>query len=326
MPPIGSGWQPVFSDDFDGAALDSSKWLAVDGTASDGLGTFRSANASVSGGELVMRVDSNYDSARVRSLISGVTRRWVYGWFEFEARIDAQVGSWHGLWLWHNSQDPVYYEVDIEPRGSYPSTQSYGHIYQTTPSKLQDRADIAENWSDGQYHVWAIHWDPTFVRWYRDGVLMREVTTNVQHVPSEILLDHKVGGFGGSPDGSTVYPFYMRVKSVKVWQDTTWRGYVRVVHSPQTLTAPQRSQITTALRELGCKDPSYPNLDAQVYGRATHDWLCEFSLPSAPTSTTIAQAVSQAVALDVSANLTVTVYSGLDWESRRLACKTALAM
>lgn len=327
MPPSGANWQLVFHDGFDGVALDASKWLAVDGSASDGIGTFRAANVGVSNGELVLRVDSNYDSARIRSWLSGVTRRWVYGWYEFEAKIDAQVGSWSGLWLWHSAQDPHYYEIDVEPRGTYPTTNSYGHIYQTTPSVLQDRADISETWGDGQYHVWAIHWTPSFVRWYRDGVLVREVTTNIQHVPCEILLDHKVGGsFAGSPDDTTIFPYYMRVRNVQAWQDTTWHGYVRVQYSPQTLDGAQRSQVTAALRELGCKNPIYPHLDAQVYERATHDWLCEFSLPEAPTSTTIAQAVSNALAADSGASLTVTVYVGADWVARRLAAKTALGL
>lgn len=325
MPPTGLNWQSVFVDEFN--ALDGAKWLAVDGSASDGLGTFRAANVSVAGGELILRVDSNADSARVRSWVGGVTNRWSYGWFEWEARIDRQVGSWSGLWLWHAAQDPVYYEIDIEPRGSFPSTQSYGHIYQTTPSVLQDRADISETWGDGNYHTWAIHWTPSFVRWFRDGVQMREVTTNIQHVPCELLMDHKVGGsFAGAPDGSTTYPFYMRVRRVQAWQDTTWRGYVRVVHSPQTLNGTQRSQITLGLREFGARNPDKPNLDGQVFERATHDWLCEFSLPEAPSAAAIAQICNNAVAADISANLTVTVYAGADWDARRVACKTALGL
>lgn len=325
MPPTGANWQLVFSDDFAAATLDASRWVAVDGSASDGDGTFRAANVTIENGELVLRCDSNGDSARVRSWRSAhALDRWSYGWAEWEALIDAQPGSWSGMWFWHSAQDPHYYEIDIEPRGNWPTQNSYGHIYQTTPSVLQDRADIADDWS-GAWHTWAIHWTPDLVRWYRDGALMREVTTNIQHVAGELLMDHKRGGFGGSMDGAT-YPHTMRVRQVRLWQDTSWRGYVRVQHSPQTLNGTQRSQITLALREFGARNPNYPNLDAQVYERATHDWLCEFALPVAPTTASIAQICNNAVGLDVSASLTVTVYAGADWEARRLACKTALGI
>jgi len=76
------------------------------------------------------------------------------------------------------------------------------------------------------FHIYAVEWEATQLRFYVDGVL--HYTVNEQsnrpifENPMNIILNLAVGGdFGGDPNGTTVFPQHMDVDYVRVWQPQT---------------------------------------------------------------------------------------------------------
>jgi beta-glucanase (GH16 family) len=80
---------------------------------------------------------------------------------------------------------------------------------------------------NANYHVYAIEWNSTSVRWFVDGVQFYSVTKpQVQGYgnwvfdhPMFLILNVAVGGnWPGSPDASSVFPQRMYVDYIRVYQ------------------------------------------------------------------------------------------------------------
>ena len=77
------------------------------------------------------------------------------------------------------------------------------------------------------FHVYAVEWDPTEIRWYVDDVMysmQNSWSSTAAPYPAPfdqdfyILLNVAVGGnWPGSPDASTVFPVSMEVDYVRVY-------------------------------------------------------------------------------------------------------------
>jgi beta-glucanase (GH16 family) len=77
----------------------------------------------------------------------------------------------------------------------------------------------------GQFHVYAIEWEPTEIRWYVDGRKYFTITPKAVHGkwafdrPFFIILNLAIGGnWPGAPDNSTRFPVQMLVDYVRVYQ------------------------------------------------------------------------------------------------------------
>lgn len=333
MTPPGNGWERVFFDDFD--TLDTTRWYARDNYPSDGLGTFRASQVAAAEGILTLSCAANYDSARVSSapIASTVGSGYVFsfGWVETRIRFSPGAGAWHGFWLWGWGENGAHgpQELDVEPRGNYPTTLSLGHIWQIAPSKLSDRVDAVFAPFDNQFHTYAYHWQPGQVDIYIDGVLFYTHTVSIPAVPMQILFDCKVGGsFAGDPDGTTPYPLTVEVDWVGVWQKTDWRGYVRLTYAG-VLTAGQQADFAAVLVQVCQTRGLYPKHRSHIRQLATSDYLVEYSAPAALGKADWVDVLAPRLGIDattVDANLTVTTYAGADWNARRLTCMAALGI
>ncbi len=236
----------VWSDEFDGSAVDTSKWSFQTGDGcSEGIcgwgnneeQSYQTANATVSGGTLRIEAreerirNKKYTSARIRTLNKG---EWTFG--RFEARIKMTVGQ--GLWpaFWMLPTDEVYGgwpqsgEIDImENIGSEPSTVHgtihYGDPY---PNNQSQGASFSlgggERFTDG-FHEFAIERQAGVIRWFVNDVLYSTKTpadTDPFTWPFDerfhFLLNVAVGGnWPGSPDQTTVFPQVLEVDYVRVY-------------------------------------------------------------------------------------------------------------
>ncbi len=341
--PIGSDWELVFSDDFDVGVLDAVKWSAYDAISSDGIGTFRAANVSASDGQLHLRVDSNFDSARVTTgSISGAAPKALfgYGWFEARIRLPLQTslqmtGAWHAFWLLgENNQigsGDGPQEEDFEMRGSFPNQIRLGHIWQQTPTILAQGVDPVFVPYDGQWHTYAYHWQPNQIDWYIDGELRHTYSSNIPSSPLQIVFDAKVGGWGGDPDGNTTFPYTMDVDYVRVLQKvnrSSLRWYQRITYGPGTLDATNQGRFLAALKEIGARLNTSGIIPVARVVTA-QDIVLRYTAPATLTAAQWANVLYRRLNLTeatVLANLTITDYSGADYEARRLACKAALSL
>lgn len=195
-PDARAAYSLVWADEFNGGALDTSKWgydlgdgcPDLCGWGNSELQYYRSQNVTVEGGHLVLT--ARQESYGGKQFTSGkvVTRdkhSFLYGRMEMRAKLPSGGGMWPAFWMM--PQDDVYGgwaasgEIDIMESanqmdfiggtlhfgGSFPQNTSTGGTY----------APGNTDFSDG-FRVYAIEWEPDVMRWYVDDVLYSTKTSN----------------------------------------------------------------------------------------------------------------------------------------------------
>ena len=244
-------WQLAWSDEFDGpdgSAPDPSKWVRETGGGGWGnqeLETYttRAENATLQGGALVITaraehftgadgIARDYTSARLKT--EGRFAQ-TYGRVEARVQIPRGQGLWPAFWMLGTDVSSVGWpacgEIDImenigrEPLQVHGTIHGPGYSGGGGPSAAFTSAD-GTPFADA-YHVYAIEWEPSEIRWYVDDHLYE--TRRPADLPAGsrwvfdhdffILLNVAVGGsWPGNPDATTVFPQQMKVDYVRVYR------------------------------------------------------------------------------------------------------------
>ena len=183
------GWELVWSDEFDGNALDSSKWniQTGDGTAegipgwgNNELQSYQAGNIGFADGSLVITAREqraadgrNYTSARINT--SGKLDI-TYGRVEASIQTPPGQGLWAAFWMLPTVSPYGGWaaggEIDIMEvfsRDPAPFTQAVVHYGMAWPLnvfsyKKYDQFDPADG-----FHTYAVEWDEQEIRWFVDG-------------------------------------------------------------------------------------------------------------------------------------------------------------
>jgi beta-glucanase (GH16 family) len=233
------GWEIAWHDEFDEPSVNVEDWNLLErrNSFNNEKQYYRPEQASIVDGKLRITATNEplanklYRSARIES-------RRAFAPGRFEARIDLPTsqGMWPAFWLLPNGvQWPTGGEIDIlENRGSQPFIVSSAYHWQTssggqhqfvTEEYVANQGGSPVNFHDG-FHVYAVEWEATQLRFYVDGTLHYTVneTANrpIFETPMNIILNLAVGGnFGGDPNATTVFPQVMDVDYVRVWRRPT---------------------------------------------------------------------------------------------------------
>lgn len=243
----GTGWNLVWSDEFDGAlgsAVDTTKWTFDLGSQNGGWGnneleyyTNTTNNVAMDGtGNLVITARKEsmggmaYTSARLKT--QGL-HSWQYGRIEGRMKIPVGQGIWPAFWMLGNDITtntwPACGEIDImenvgkEPNIVHGSLHGPGY---SGGNPLTGTTTLTAAVGSA-FHLFAIEWDATSIRWYVDNTLYSTKTTSnvpsggtwVYTHPFFIILNVAVGGtWPGSPDSTTVFPQQMLVDYIRVCQ------------------------------------------------------------------------------------------------------------
>lgn len=262
-----SSWNLVWNDEFSGATLDTTKWDYQNGTGSDygldGWGNneqeyYDSDNITVGDGRLTIEAKQEqvgnkpYTSGRIRTM--GQVKAYgtkedtlfskKYGRVEAKIKTPAGSGMWPAFWMLPDPHDNPYGgwassgEIDImEVRGrilnEVAGTLHYGNAWPNNVSSGGTyQMPAGTNTTD--YHIYAIEWEPTEIRWYCDGQLYKTVNNWFSRGAGEtanyafpapfdeefyILLNLAVGGnFDGNVTPQTTdFPAKMEVDYVRVY-------------------------------------------------------------------------------------------------------------
>ena len=246
----------VWSDEFDGAALDPQTWFFATGDGTEkglpgGWGNnelqyYLPDSAQLEGGVLKITARQetvgglNYTSARLNT-----EDRFAFQYGRIEASIKLPPGQ--GLWpaFWMLSQDSAYQcdgrpcnwaatgEIDILEAintGGTGGNEIYGTLHHGgefpanvfTGDTYTPSVDITED-----FHTYAIEWDATEIRWYFDDTLyltQNSWSSTAAPYPApfdqnfHILLNLAVGGnFPGFAIDSNAFPATMEVDWVRVY-------------------------------------------------------------------------------------------------------------
>lgn len=242
-----NAWELVWSDEFEGPAgqlPDPSKWgfdIGTDwGNGQLEWTTDRPANVSLDGaGNLAITARREswegqpYTSGRIQT-----KDRFEREGGRFAARIRLPVGRgiWPAFWMLGDNLAtagwPAAGEIDImEHIGKFPAI-AYGTVHGPGYSgsqgiggslTLPGGAKFADD-----FHVFACEWEPQELRFYVDGQLYHTVTPAdlpagkawvFDDQPFFIILNLAVGGaWPGYPDSTTVFPQFLHVDYVRVYQ------------------------------------------------------------------------------------------------------------
>ena len=240
-PAPGTDWKLVWHDEFDGPALDLTKWVWETGGGGWGNNelefyTPRPENTHLENGKLVIEArqeafgSRQYTSARLKTEGLGA---WKYGRIEARIRIPRGQGMWPAFWMLGDRCEQVGWptcgEIDIMENIGREPARVHGTVHGPGYSGAQG-VSAAYNFVGGgafadDYHVYAVEWQAGGIVWYVDSAVYATVTPN--NIPGPWVFDHPffvilnvaVGGqWPGSPDGTTIFPQAMLVDYVRVYQ------------------------------------------------------------------------------------------------------------
>lgn len=228
-----SGWvrQPELSDEFDGNALDSTKWRPeYPGWKGRQPARFSPANVAVRDGslQLTMRKEpippelaapgyEGYTSAAVDSI-----HRAHFGYYEVRAKPMNSAGS-SSFWFSRTDVPKRGTEIDVfEIGGNAPTFERKlnmnVHVWETPEEKRHWSIGSAWNapWRlADDYHVYGFEWDSEEMKIYVDGVIVRRVKNTHWHDALHLQFDSETmpTWFGMPRDEdlpSTYYIDYIR--------------------------------------------------------------------------------------------------------------------
>lgn len=236
----------VWSDEFDGASINTSNWGYDTGGGGWGNGelqtyTSSASNSYISNGSLVIKAINNSGSYTSARLKTQGKKFWQYGKIEARIKLPYGKGIWPAFWMLGTNITapgvgwPKCGEIDImEMIGGTPSANGgdqrvfgTGHWYQdaATPHASYGLSkSITSGKLSDAFHTFTIIWDASKIIWLMDNV--NYCTLNITptalsefKAPFFIILNIAVGGaWPGNPDGTTVFPQTMEVDYVRVYQ------------------------------------------------------------------------------------------------------------
>ncbi len=243
-PAQGDGWALLFSDEFNGNSLDTTKWVTgfpwcgradCTSTTTPEL-LYLPQNVIVSDGTLKLRAKREWvkgSDGRSYPYSSGIVTTssfkdggaykflFKYGYIEMRAKMPKGQGMWPAFWtLPPDGRWPPEIDV-VEVLGDDPSTVHLFYHYDPGSGHAANGGQFSAFDTSAGFHTYAVSWQPDAIRWYVDGVERRAAFTDTWDIAAEqmyLILNLQVGGaWPGSPDGSTPFPGDFEIDYVRVW-------------------------------------------------------------------------------------------------------------
>lgn len=205
----------VFSEEFDGAALDPLKWNVVTGYKGHGgiANSSAASNAVVRDGTLEITTERN-ESDSEHPYVSG----WIdnvgkyartYGKIEMRARFPSAAGVWYAVWGRPWSQSFPEIDIEIVNRPADPVSHVYFVNHWAAPPLAEDdrRSFVMFKQDVSELHTYTVLWKPGSLEWQIDGVTkMQAQPRGVPDLPVHWIINGWVGGWVGNPTTSTPFP------------------------------------------------------------------------------------------------------------------------
>jgi beta-glucanase (GH16 family) len=239
----GTTYPLVWSDEFDGTALNDANWTpeilpAYSFNNEVQSYTDSSNNLRVEGGSLLIQAKksgTSWTSARINSQNK---RIFKYGKIEFRAKLPSGIGPWPAAWLLGNNISSVGWpacgEIDVmEWRGNPTSdANTVGHALHSTsrhggnPLEPSTRTPVSN--PSTQFHTYAVLWESNRITFSVDGVDVTPLTPVDQSAFQKDFFLILNLAMGGSYVSNTIDPS-LTSASYEV-------DYVRVYQASSTTT------------------------------------------------------------------------------------------
>ena len=244
LDPESSSSRYLWNDEFDGEAIDKSKWTYDIGTGSSGWGnneweyyTDRKENAYVKDGILHIQAQkedykgSKYTSAR---MLTKGKFAFKYGTVEARIALPTGKGIWPAFWMLGENFDTVGWpacgEIDIIEAVNSENIV-YGTNHWANGSEYATYGNNTGNYRNQkhelditQFHTYKFTWDEKYIRMFVDDFMYHEILienstgdTEEFHKPFFFLLNVAVAGnWPGFEVDDTQFPNEMLVDYIRV--------------------------------------------------------------------------------------------------------------
>lgn len=167
---------------------------------------FSPGNVKVSSTEGITLTVQKDKNGRYTSAALGTKRSdFLYGTYRARMKMSNLPGTVAAFYFYRNNTC----EIDVEslsrlnnPYKSYFAIQPQIYNADGSASSLTNEKHELQFNSTEDYHEYRFDWLPGVVKFYIDGQMVREMTTNVPDAPGRILLNHWTDGnpnFSGGP-------------------------------------------------------------------------------------------------------------------------------
>jgi beta-glucanase (GH16 family) len=225
----------TFQDEFDGTAVDSSKWNIISRNIyyKGILSAHNPDMVSVQDGHL--RIDLKATPYRSMNYSGGEidTRdkfSQQYGYFEARMKMPGGSAIHSAWWLWPQS-DRWPPEIDIvemkgnEPTNAYMTVHwSENGIVRAHPEQVDFDGDhFSESAYEGpdltqDFHVYGVEWGPDRLVWFIDGIERHRTSRHIPQEPFMLIIDLALDMYGGPLLGSTHLPVSLLVDYIRVYR------------------------------------------------------------------------------------------------------------
>lgn len=274
-------YQRVWSDEFDGNAIDTTNWGFEKGfVRNEEHQWYQIDNATCAKGILTIEArrekkpnpgyitgSNNWRSKREfieytsTSMRTRNKQQWKYGRFELRARIDTAIGYWPAWWsLGVNRRWPENGEIDMMEfyRGKILANIAVADVDPRVAhwfSKTKAVASLPPDWKD-QFHIWRMDWDEHGIALYLDDVLLNYQPQQKLYnrdgsgfYPFQqehyMLINLAIGGMNGGDPSKTEFPLKYEVDYVRVSQKITGKFNAVKTYQPVYRSLTNQSPIKT---------------------------------------------------------------------------------
>ncbi|QIA09868.1 glycoside hydrolase family 16 protein [Draconibacterium halophilum] len=234
----------VWSDEFDGDAVNSDNWTFETGSGGWGNNELQNytnaANAEINDGILTItaekvndnKVPGSYTSTRI---ITSGKQEFTYGRMEIRAKLPSGRGIWPAIWMLGanigNVGWPACGEIDIMEYVGYQPNTVHATVH-TSAGSGGDGSGSSKtlNTAEEEFHVYGVFWTEKEMVFYTDSpenVTHRYAPSNKTSdnwpfdKPQFFILNVAVGGNWGGAQGidNSIFPQMMEVDYVRVYQE-----------------------------------------------------------------------------------------------------------
>lgn len=233
---VPGGYRLVWSDEFNGNSIDTSKWgydIGGNGWGNNELQYYTSnwENAYVSGGLLHIRAIRGYYNGRDYTSARLLTKGkfdFQYGYVEARIALPRGNGIWPAFWMLGRNIDyvswPACGEIDI-----LEAVNTENKVYATCHWFSNGHAEYGKpsnNFDVTQFHTYSLYWDRDFIRVAVDNRQHYEIyikdgtgNTGAFHNRFFFILNIAVGGnWPGFNIDNNQFPTEMLVDYIRVYQ------------------------------------------------------------------------------------------------------------
>lgn len=246
--PTDLDWKLIWSDEFESHTIDTNNWnfqVVEAGRFNDEWQRYTESNdnAYVENNRLVIKADhesdvhgpNQYTSARLHTANK---QSWKYGKISARMKLPQGTGIWPAFWMLGANIDevggdtpwPHCGEIDIfelygsKDDGAIEANAHYSdasgiHAMMGAETYKLDQGKFAD-----EFHIFELEWDTNKISWFVDGKQFASMPITADelsefHNEFYIVLNIAVGGtHAGRPDSSTIFPQYMYVDWVRVYE------------------------------------------------------------------------------------------------------------